>query len=348
MASPSSLRNNRPGFSTFVWLAVWAVLSGCQTKPIAPTAAVAPETTEPVETTRQPQPGYAIIVAGQRFDADTRVVTWDEPEGYNAYLVPPPAAGKPAEPYDNHGVRKLPDPAGGDPLEPAEPLDLRTLREVVDQFVLHYDSKGSSKQTFAILQKRGLSVHFLLDVDGTIYQTLDLRERAYHATIANSRSIGIEIANLGAYPPGETKEFDAWYQTAENGGVVMRPPPELGPTEVFTPDFVARPDRPGLVRGAIHGHELDQYDFTPEQYAALGKLVAALYRVFPRLALDYPRDAEGRLLLSAMSAEEFKKFRGLIGHFHIQTNKVDPGPAFQWDRILDAARHEIDTEKVTY
>ena len=317
------------------------MLAGCQTKPLAPAARVEPETIEPVEAPAPPQPGHAIIVAGQKFDVGTRVVTWDEPGGYNAYLVPPPPPGKPAEPYDNHGVRKLPNPAGGDPIEPAEPLDLATLREVVDQFVLHYDSKGSSKQTFGILQKRGLSAHFLLDVDGTIYQTLDLRERAYHATIANSRSIGIEIANLGAYPPGETKEFDAWYHPEANGGIVMRPPPEVGPVEVLTPGFVARPDRPGLVRGAIHGHELDQYDFTPEQYAALGKLVAALHRVFPQLALDYPRDGEGRLLLSALSEEAWQKFRGLIGHFHIQTNKIDPGPAMQWDRVIKEAQTDL-------
>ncbi|MEM9559092.1 MAG: N-acetylmuramoyl-L-alanine amidase, partial [Planctomycetota bacterium] len=39
-------------------------------------------------------------------------------------------------------------------------------------------------------------------VDGTIYQTLDVTERAWHATKANSRSVGIEIAQIGAYPPG--------------------------------------------------------------------------------------------------------------------------------------------------
>ena len=41
----------------------------------------------------------------------------------------------------------------------------------------------------------------MLDLDGTIYQTLDLKERAWHATTSNSRSVGIEIANIGAYPP---------------------------------------------------------------------------------------------------------------------------------------------------
>ena len=27
-----------------------------------------------------------------------------------------------------------------------------------------------------------------------------------------------------------------------------------------------------------------------------------------------------------------------MGHFHIQTDKVDPGPAFQWDYVIGNAR----------
>ena len=78
--------------------------------------------------------------------------------------------------------------------------DLPTLQRVVDQFVIHFDAAGTSKRCFQILQdRRGLSVHFMLDLDGTIYQTLDAKESAWHATIANGRSIGIEVANIGAY-----------------------------------------------------------------------------------------------------------------------------------------------------
>src|SRR5262245_43453849 len=51
--------------------------------------------------------------------------------------------------------------------------DLDALRKVVDQFVIHYDVCGTSRACFRVLHDtRGLSVHFLLDVDGTIYQTL--------------------------------------------------------------------------------------------------------------------------------------------------------------------------------
>ena len=48
------------------------------------------------------------------------------------------------------------------------------LQQVVDQFVIHFDVCGTSRRCFEVLQdKRGLSVHFMLDIDGTIYQTLD-------------------------------------------------------------------------------------------------------------------------------------------------------------------------------
>ncbi len=59
--------------------------------------------------------------------------------------------------------------------------------------MLHYDVTAYSRTTFQVLHDyRGLSVHFMLDVDGTIYQTLDLKERAYHAGTANSRSVCVK------------------------------------------------------------------------------------------------------------------------------------------------------------
>ena len=91
--------------------------------------------------------------------------------------------------------------------------DLPLLQRVVDQFVIHFDARGTSRRCFEVLHDlRGLSVHFMLDLDGTIYQTLDLKEGAWHATIANGRSIGIEIANIGAYPPDESKPLETWYR----------------------------------------------------------------------------------------------------------------------------------------
>ena len=79
---------------------------------------------------------------------------------------------------------------------------------------------------------------------------------------------------------------------------------------------------------------LEQYDLTPQQYASLAKLTATLHQVFPKIKLDYPRDAAGDLLLKKLPDDVYDKYQGVLGHYHVQSNKVDPGPAFQWDRLI--------------
>jgi N-acetyl-anhydromuramyl-L-alanine amidase AmpD len=223
--------------------------------------------------------------------------------------------------------------------------DLGLLREKVDQFVLHFDVSGTSRQCFKVLHDlRCLSVHFMLDLDGTIYQTLDLKERAWHATTSNSRSIGIEIANIGAYAPAARGPLDEWYQRDSNGLVRVVIPARLGESGIRTPDFVPRPARAEPVMGAVQGRELVQYDFTPEQYAALTRLTAALCKIFPKMRCDYPRDAEGRLIPAKLPDEELERFQGILGHYHIQSNKADPGPALQWDALIDGARRLLRRE----
>jgi len=278
------------------------VLAGCATVSRAPTIVPA--------AGREDE----IVVAGQRFHTGTRIVTWREPGGYNAYQGPPAFGPRPGR------------------------TDLAALQGSIDQFVLHYDACGLSKICFNVLRQRRLSVHFLLDVDGTIYQTMDLQERAAHATIANDRSIGIEIANLGAYRPGDAQKLDEWYRRDTTGDVRLEVPARIRDPGIRTRNFTGRPARPAPVRGRIQGEELVQYDFTSEQYAALGRLTAALCRVFPRLKCDYPHDAAGRLRTGKLSDRELTNYRGLIGHYHIQADKIDPGPALQWRRIIDDAR----------
>src|SRR5437879_8520942 len=36
------------------------------------------------------------------------------------------------------------------------------------------------------------------------------------------------------------------------------------------------------------------------------------------------------------------KKQSIIGHFHIKTNKTDPGPAFQWDYVIRNARRLLN------
>lgn len=328
----SSRWQSKPGCFAGAVLAVTALLGGCSTsapKPPATPASTPVEARDLAVPTAaavvRPYPGPVvagdeIIVAGRRFHTGTRVVTWQEPEGHNAYTGTAP-----------------PGPRGG--LEKSR-NDLGALQRGVDQFVLHYDGAGLSRVCFTVLQQRKLSVHFLLDLDGTVYQTLDLQDRAAHATIANDRSIGIEIANVGACAPAEARLLDEWYRK-KRGVTVITVPPRFRNTGLRTPGFTGRPSRPGLVRGTLAGKPLVQYDYTPEQYAALIKLTAALCRVFPHLRDDFPHDANGRLITQQLPEQEWKNFQGVLGHFHVQGNKIDPGPAFQWNTLMDGVRAEL-------
>jgi beta-glucosidase len=295
--------------------------------------------------------GDEIVAAGQFFHTGTRVVLWMDPGGYDAYRVE-----RRFSPYDQSDWQssrrenpRLFSPnrfdLRDDTLTPEQieqvrggawPLPL--LQKVVDQFVIHFDVDGTSRECFRTLHDvRNLSVHFLLDVDGTIYQTLDLQERAWHATTSNDRSIGIEIANPGAWPVGAPNPLNRWY-VHTNGQTILTIPDAFGAAGIRTPGFVGHPARPDPIVGRIQGQELVQYDFTPQQYQALIKLTAALCRIFPKIQCRYPTDARGRLITHKLPDAELKNYQGILGHYHIQTDKVDPGPAFQWDTVIDGAR----------
>jgi len=311
-----------------------ATLAACSTRPGA-------------ELVRR---GDEIVICGRLFHTGAPVVLWTDPGGYDAYrtekrFVPwTEAAWKPAaapETPNRYGLR-----AGNltpDQLERVRGggWDLATLRERVDQFAIHYDVAGTSRTCFRVLHDaRGLSVHFMLDLDGTIYQTLDVKERAWHAAKANDRSVGIEIANIGAYPPGPSP-LDRWYARDADGRTRVTLPSALGDGGLRTPGFVARPARNEPVIGTIQGQTLAMYDLTPQQYDSLERLTATLCTVLPGIRCDYPRNTDGRLETAKLSDERLATYRGLIGHYHLTTNKIDPGPAFDWDRVVRAARRRM-------
>jgi N-acetylmuramoyl-L-alanine amidase len=310
--------------------------------------------TNPKPGAHAPRTGDEIVAAGQFFHTGTPVVLWLDPGGYDAYRVErrfapfeksdwknSSAANKELTTPNRYGLRT----SGLTWLEREEVRgggwDLLRLQETVDQFVLHYDAAGTSRHCFKVLHDtRCLSVHFMLDLDGTIYQTLDLKERAWHASTANTRSIGIEIANIGAYPSAEP--LKRWYKSDAQNRTYVEIPKSHQPSGIRTRDFIARPARPDPIKGHIQGRDVLQYDFTPEQYEALAKLTAALCRIFPKLSVEYPKDAAGNLVRAKLSDDQLNTHRGLIGHYHIQSNKTDPGPAFQWDKLQRDAKKYLD------
>ncbi|MBB6429241.1 N-acetylmuramoyl-L-alanine amidase [Algisphaera agarilytica] len=290
-----------------------------------------------------------IVVAGERFRTGTPVVLWTDPGGYDAYRV-----DKRFGSFDHREPEHWPAPKGDaqryglrDHNLTEEQLHavrgggwtLEQLQQVVDQFVIHYDACGTSRRCFEVLHDhRHLSAHFLLDLDGTIYQTLDVKERAWHAAHANSRSVGIEIAHIGAYARDEANPFDRWYATDADGRTRITIPDATERQSIRTPGFVGRPSRDAVVVGNLQGRDLEQYDFTDEQYDALIKLTAALHRVLPKIELDAPRGADGGVVPHLLTPDAQDQHQGLIGHYHLSEVKVDPGPAFDWGRVIQGAR----------
>ena len=193
-----------------------------------------------------------------------RVVLWDEKNGFKA---------DPGTYYDYSGK---------------EDRDVK-------MFVNHWDVCLSSESCAKVLNRRGISVHFLIDNDGTIYQMLDTQHGAWHAGSVNSCAIGVEIAN--AYYP----KYQSWY--AKNG-------------------FGER----SLVEDAeCHGKKLKPFlDFYPVQIEALKALWLAIHERYD-IPLVAPESGNDEFMTSRKYEADVdkKRFRGFISHYHQSKKKID-------------------------
>lgn len=90
----------------------------------------------------------------------------------------------------------------------------------ISMIVLHYTALPTCEDALAILSSPinpagRVSSHYLIDRDGTVYQMVDESKRAWHAGVGswrglddvNSRSIGIEIVNIGLDDEGKREPF---------------------------------------------------------------------------------------------------------------------------------------------
>jgi N-acetylmuramoyl-L-alanine amidase len=315
--------------------------------------ALSAEVGEPLKRT-----GDEIMVCGKLFHTTAPVVLWIDEGGYDAYRIERRFSPLEKAGWDDT-VKELPEFRASGPARYGMRLEglkdeevekirgggwpLPLLQRMADQFVIHYDVCPVSQTCFKVLHDhRNLSVHFMLDVDGTIYQTLDLKERARHATISNARSIGIEIANMGAYSVKDKDALEKWYEARDGGEIRLKASRPYNDIGVRTPDFIGRPARNELIVGNVQGQELAQYDFTPEQYESLIKLTATLCKIFPNIKCDYPKDDDGKLIPKKLDDSDWRAYQGILGHYHVQLNKTDPGPAFQWDKVIDGAKELLD------
>jgi len=240
----------------------------------------------------------SIVVCDQRFDVGRRVITWQDDAKISAYT--PKCVSLPGV-FPTHPAKGLGQMANryrGRRLIGAD-RSLARLQKVVKQFVVHHDGMGTSRDCFRVLHdERGLSVHFLLDNNGDIYQTLDLVECAFQAAGVNEISIGVELCSRGdkveegTYPASLYRQYPREKQTC-----------------------------------VINGHQWLAWSYTKEQFDSMVALGRALARIFPGLPQVCPTDATGEPLWATL-AGDVREYAGYLGHYHVTNQKWDPGP---WD-----------------
>jgi N-acetylmuramoyl-L-alanine amidase len=235
--------------------------------------------------------GSSIIVCGQSYDVGRRVVTWQDDPTFSAYTLH--RTDKPAEIYPYAPAKGLGAMAARYRERRLIGADrsLSRLQQVLRQFVVHHDGCPSSKTCFQVLHnERGLSVHFLIDNDGTIYQTLDVVDCAFQAAGVNEISVGVELANRG----------DA-----------IR----------FPDDYHGQRDK---LTCTIHGHQFLAYSYTKDQLDSMSAIGKTMARLFPNLPQTYPLAGSGDALWTAIA--DPREYQGWLGHYHVTQQKWDPGP----------------------
>lgn len=165
----------------------------------------------------------------------------------------------------------------------------------INMFVNHWDVCLDSKTCARVLNDRGVSVHFCIDNDGTIYQLLDINHAAWHGSSreVNHASIGVEIAN--AY----YLKYQDWYEKKGFG------------------------KRPLIKDAVVHGGKLEPFTgFYPVQIQALQALWKAVHNAAD-IPFECPLDAAGNTSTTVDKKVASGKFKGFVSHYHITKKKID-------------------------
>lgn len=264
-----------------------------------------------------------LILAGHELDGDLPQLKnfreppyWDAsaenvwyPGWYPGAAAPPGGATSPDA--KNKGLRRYAyRPAlrryyfGGGDKQP--PLD--AAKASINKFIFHHDGCPSAESCWRTLQnERGLSCHFLIDGDGTIYQTCDLALMAFHAAQYNLNAIGLELNNRG-----DAKKEPNYYKDRRT------------------------------VTCKIGNSAILAWDFTDRQYESMNDLARLLTKHLPNLPLDFPQDptAPGKQMWGVMApgadgdSTAVPGFSGYLGHYHCTKRKWDPG-AFDFKKFTE-------------
>ena len=176
-------------------------------------------------------------------------------------------------------------------------VGVRARTEQVRAVVVHHTGgEGGAEQVCRTLRARRLSVHYVIDYDGAVTQHADHDVVTYHAGQANGWTIGVEVVNR-ARPPATTAH----------------------PREAY--------------RDVVHGRESARLRFTPAQVEACRALCRRVCAEYG-LPFDVPKDPSGALITTTLAPQVLATYRGVLGHYHVTSRKIDPVPHLLRDIML--------------
>jgi N-acetyl-anhydromuramyl-L-alanine amidase AmpD len=185
-----------------------------------------------------------------------------------------------------------------------------------DLLVLHFTagSSASSAVNSWLANPSRVATAYVVDVDGTIYETFPPSNWAWHLGVTDQaherRSIGIEIANVGPLEPDahDPAQLNWWprewrepYCRRDEAGRYVE---QLYRGKRY---FAAFPDRQVEAVGGLARHLCERFDIPKVIPLAAGRL-----------------DAD---------PAAFAGFRGIATHANFRADKWDVCPAFDWARL---------------
>lgn len=190
-----------------------------------------------------------------------------------------------------------------------------------DLIVLHFTAGSSAASAFTSWTgtKERVATAYIVDADGTIYETFPPEMWAPHLGVAgpdnanwilDRRSIGIEIANVGGLvpAPGNAQVLNWWPNN-------------------YRTRFCARSETARYVAKTYRGFKYFA-SFPEVQLVSIVSLVQHLASTY-KIPLRLPPDA----IREQCDLASFGKFSGIASHQNFRTDKTDIGPAFPWDRL---------------
>jgi N-acetylmuramoyl-L-alanine amidase len=185
------------------------------------------------------------------------------------------------------------------------------------KIVLHF-TMGYLKGDIATLTKQHVSVPFVIGRNGIIYNLFASKYWSYHLgpgaiggnTGMSRECIGIEISNIGPLKLlGENlvttySDTDVYCSIAE--------------TQYYT-----------KLNTKYRNFEYFA-TYSPAQYEAISKLLKFLCAKYS-LPKNFVNEPER---YSIMTEDGFKNYTGIVSHVNCRNDKVDIGPAFDWNKIM--------------